>query len=147
MPPPPAGWEDHRPARPKVDPAAAKLERRPPARRFTTAVVGCSFAPGYPGIVLVLEDDPAPLLHLVRDTGNRHDPNAVAVQLGPCGRHLGHLPRNVAAIVAPALDAGDRYQVAGHRVLVSWQNPDRPGLELELEAVAAPAGGQVSDTS
>ncbi len=44
-------------------------------------------------------------LHLRRDPGNEHDPNAIAVLL-PGGEQLGWVPRELAAELAPELDAG-----------------------------------------
>jgi hypothetical protein len=43
-------------------------------------------------------------LELRRDPGNEHDPNAIAVYAG--GAHVGFVPRELAAELAPELDAG-----------------------------------------
>ena len=48
---------------------------------------------------------PGAPLTLKRDTGNEHDPNAIAV-CTPKG-HLGFVPRDLAAVLAPSLDAGE----------------------------------------
>jgi HIRAN domain len=47
-----------------------------------------------------------PDLYLVRDRGNRHEPNAIAVVYQPSGRRevVGFVPRELAACLAPAID-------------------------------------------
>lgn len=49
----------------------------------------------------------APLV-LTRDRGNEHDPNAIAV-CTPEGEQLGFVPRDLARILAPSLDAGEAW--------------------------------------
>ena len=48
----------------------------------------------------------ADTLRLAREPANRHDANAVAVTNATRSQQLGHLPRTVAAALAPVLDAG-----------------------------------------
>ncbi len=45
-------------------------------------------------------------LELVRQVGNRYDQNTVDVRWRNGRVHLGHLPREIAAIAAPLLDRG-----------------------------------------
>ncbi len=46
------------------------------------------------------------VLTLVREPGNRHDPNAIRVEWR--GQKLGYVPRAENRIIAAAMDAGDR---------------------------------------
>ena len=62
------------------------------ARHHAEALAGDAVAPGRP-------------LALRRDAANPHDPNAIAVDL-PGGPQVGWVPREVAAEIAPELDAG-----------------------------------------
>src|SRR5919199_1449206 len=50
---------------------------------------------------------PGSPLELRRDPGNEHDPNAIAVHAG--GSQVGWVPREVAAELAPELDAGSEW--------------------------------------
>lgn len=118
---------------------------RPVPSRFTCVVVGVSFADAYPDNVRAVEQlvalrvlrdgvaEPLPAV-LIRDAGNAHDPNAVQVHvpsLGDVGM-IGHLPRAVAARVAPELDAGRRWMVGVFGVSVHPEHPDRPGIHVVL---------------
>ena len=62
------------------------------ARHHAGALASEDAAPGRP-------------LRLRRDAGNPHDPNAIAVEL-PGGEQVGWVPRELAAELAPELDAG-----------------------------------------
>ena len=60
-----------------------------------------------------LESDaaaPGRPLELRRDPGNEHDPNAIAVLAG--GERIGWVPRELAAEIAPSLDAGEPWSAA-----------------------------------
>ena len=48
---------------------------------------------------------PGSVLELRRDPDNEHDPNAIAVHVAG-GEHVGWVPREIAAALAPELDAG-----------------------------------------
>jgi single-stranded-DNA-specific exonuclease len=74
------------------------------AGEFFTKIVGVSFE-GRQNIVAGLQAGQA--LTLARDPGNVHDSNAVAVRFGTL--HLGYLRREIAAKIAPKIDAGDSY--------------------------------------
>ena len=45
---------------------------------------------------------------LIREPDNPHDPNAVAVSLGGVW-HMGFIPRNLAAELAPLMDTGKEF--------------------------------------
>lgn len=95
-------------------------------------VVGLSFVPGYPSNILALQDisDNAPV-QLVRNPKNPYDSNAVEVRLG--GMMLGHLAKEVAAVVAPNMDDGTVYEASIYQIRVSPENPNNPGLDILLE--------------
>lgn len=122
---------------------------RPVVTPFTVKAVGVSFRPDYPDSLLRLAEAYAALplgvpgeASLVRDAANEHDPNAIAILTN--GEHVGYLPRELAARIAPELDAGARFRVRGAEVLINPEHPDRPGLSIEVERVAAttPPGAQ-----
>lgn len=122
---------------------------RPVPSPFTVKAVGVSFRPDYPDNILGLAAAYAALpagvpgeASLVRDAANEHDPNAIAILAG--GTHVGYLPRELAARVAPEIDAGTRFRVRSAEVLVNPEHPDRPGLAVEVERVAHPPTGGIS---
>ena len=133
---------------------------RPPPARFTTKVVGVTFVDGYPDNLHTLKiahesrfDDmlrrraerssvplwadwgydvePLPAI-LDREPDNPHDENAVVVS-SPTVGVLGHLPRYVATLVAPWLDAGHRMRVGIGAVLVTPGAEEQPGVSLVVE--------------
>jgi hypothetical protein len=75
-------------------------------------------------------------LELRRDTANEHDPNAVAVCLAGGGQ-LGFVPRDLAAEIAPQLDAGRPWAA----VVLREQRPSprhpRTGVTMLLAPDAA----------
>ena len=73
---------------------------------FYTKVVGVSFE-GRQSLVSGLA--PGDPLDLVREADNAFDPNALAIRYGRL--QLGYLRREIAARLAPNVDAGDRYTV------------------------------------
>lgn len=95
-------------------------------------VVGLSFVPGYPSNILALQDisNNAPV-QLVRNPKNPYDSNAVEVRLG--GMMLGHLAKEVAAVIAPNMDDGALYEATIYQIRVSPENPHNPGLDILLE--------------
>ena len=108
------------------------------AQGFVTKLMGTSFD-GRQDLVRGLSA--GDLLQLRREPRNSDDPNALAV-LDSSGRRLGYLRRQIAAALAPHVDAGRRYEV---RVLgVTGGDELRPtlGVNLRLERVAeaGPAG-------
>ncbi|MBV8581270.1 MAG: DEAD/DEAH box helicase, partial [Candidatus Eremiobacteraeota bacterium] len=77
------------------------------ASGFNTKVVGVTFE-GRQDTVRALA--PGTPLELRRDPANRYDPNAVGVWYG--GLQLGFVKREIAARIAPNVDAGERYTAA-----------------------------------
>lgn len=114
--------------------------------KLSTKVVGLSFLPNgtYPGILHTLKDvvelGRPPLLKLVRDPDNPHDPNAVAVRSAKKDTHLGHLPAALAARIAPEMDAGTFWLIESYEVLVMPGHEDKPGLSLNLRRMPERSG-------
>lgn len=92
-------------------------------------VVGVTFVPAYPDNILGLKTGTQ--VSLVRNAKNPYDGNAVEVRLD--GEMLGHLPKDIAAKVAPILDSGATYAAASiYTVRISPENPRNPGLSILL---------------
>lgn len=124
---------------------------RPEARlpsKLRCKIVGVSFTDGYPQNLGQLElatllpwlqgDAPEPVpvpARLVRDPGNVHDPNAVAVEVEGAG-HVGYIEARMAAKLAPAMDGGEAWSAEIVEVLVSEESPDRPGIRAVINRVA-----------
>ncbi len=80
-------------------------------------------------------DDAAPgrALELRRDPTNEHDPNAIAVVTAAGGNEqLGWVPREVAAQVAPELDAGTAWSALVLRDARASPRDPRTGLTMLL---------------
>lgn len=131
-----------------------------PVTTLTTKVVGLTFVDGYPTNLhnlatihadtqrhaLGWTDTPTGDGHvhatLIRNPDNQHDPNAIEVHIPTLGRRasmIGHIPRDLAARLAPSLDRGDDWQATVSAVLVDPEHPDRPGLEVTIQRVAETA--------
>ena len=103
--------------------AAAGLRVAPVAgagRHHAEALASEDAAPGRP-------------LELRRDPGNPHDPNAIAVHL-PGGAQLGWVPRELAAELAPALDAGEPHAAVILREQRASPRDPRTGLTMLIAA-------------
>ena len=88
----------------------------------------------------VLDDDafaPGRRLVLRREPDNAHDPNAISVRDAAGDRQAGWVPRELAAILAPAIDAGDAYSAIVLRERRADPRSPRTGLTMLL--VSAPA--------
>jgi HIRAN domain-containing protein len=73
---------------------------------------------------------PGRQLELRRDPGNRHDPNAIAVQAG--GEQIGWVPREIAAELAGELDAGRPWTAVSLREHRPSPRDARSGLTMLL---------------
>ena len=148
----------HAPHDPATLVALAGLSRPVPARvlrapQFTVRTVGVSAMPGYPATLYALAGREGmtrqkPRLGLVREPDNAHDPNAVAV-VDDSGTHIAYLRRDIAARVAPGMDAGTTCEVADWEVKVHTGRENQPGLEVTVrqyvhQADPAPASAPVS---
>jgi hypothetical protein len=83
-------------------------------------------------------DDVAPgrPLALRRDRDNEHDPNAIAVDV-PGGDQVGWVPREIAADLAPELDAGRAWAAVVLREQRPSPRDPRTGLTMLLAAAGA----------
>lgn len=96
-------------------------------------VCGVAGAAAHHGDVLQSEAaGPGAALELRRDPGNAHDPNAIAVHLAGGGGQAGWVPREVAAEVAPSLDAGERWSAVVLRERRASPRDPRTGLTMLL---------------
>jgi hypothetical protein len=82
-------------------------------------------------------DDVAPgaALRLRRDPDNPHDPQAIAVH-APAGGQLGWVPREVAAELAPLLDAGEAWSAVLLRERRASPRDPRTGVTMLLAPAA-----------
>jgi hypothetical protein len=78
---------------------------------------------------------PGEPLELRRDADNPHDPNAVAVHPAGGGEQVGWVPREVAAELAPELDAGRAWSA----VVLREQRPSPRDPRTGLTMLLAPA--------
>lgn len=119
---------------------------------FTARLVGVAFTPGYPENLGRLEmlavrsflHGQAPELipaALVREPDNEHDANSVRVDVPALDGPIGHLPRTLAARLAPRLDAGEIWRAEVREVMTDPNHPDRPGINVILEQVRPPSEG------
>ncbi|MGZ4276447.1 MAG: HIRAN domain-containing protein [Solirubrobacteraceae bacterium] len=76
---------------------------------------------------------PGSALVLRRDPGNAHDPNAIAVD-SAAGEQLGWVPRELAAELAPRLDAGERWSAVVLRERRPSPRDPREGVTMLLAA-------------
>jgi hypothetical protein len=75
---------------------------------------------------------PARPLELRRDPANPHDPNAIAVHVVRGGEQVGWVPREVAAEIAPDLDAGRPWSAVVLREQRRSPREARHGLTMLL---------------
>ena len=104
-------------------------------------VVGVTFVPEYPNNILkvreAMESRQSDLIvTLTRRPDNPYDNNAIEVRTMD-DRMLGHLSREVAAKIAPQMDAGKHFRATVFQVRVSPENPNNPGIDILI--------GEVSD--
>jgi HIRAN domain len=76
-------------------------------------------------------------LELRRDPANPHDPNAIAVHAAGGGEQVGWVPREVAAELAPEIDAGRPWSAVVLREQRDSPRDPRKGLTMLLAAAAA----------
>ncbi len=92
------------------------------ARHHAEALAAGALAPGAP-------------LTLVREADNPHDANAIAVHGG--GAHVGFVPRELAAALAPELDAGRTWSAVVLREQRASPRDPRSGLTMLLAPAAS----------
>jgi hypothetical protein len=94
------------------------------ARHHAEALDSDALAPGRP-------------LVLRRDAGNPHDANAIAVHPAGGGEQAGWVPRELAAALAPDLDAGRPWTAVVLREQRASPRDPRSGLTMLLAAAEA----------
>lgn len=100
-----------------------------------TNIMGSSFYAGAGNIIMRLRPD-APLI-LEREPTNKYDANAIKVCVRTTSggaRQLGHVSRQIAAHLAPLMDAGLEVQavkMAGSdaRITLTWDGPEMPDVQ------------------
>jgi hypothetical protein len=75
---------------------------------------------------------PGQPLALRRDAANPHDPNAIAVHAAGPGEQVGWVPRELAAEIAPGLDAGRPWSAVVLREQRASPRDPRTGLTMLL---------------
>ena len=80
---------------------------------------------------------PGRALALRRDPENEHDPNAIAVYPGEGGAQIGWVPRELAAELAPDLDAGRPWSAIVIREQRASPRDPRSGLTMLLAPAPA----------
>jgi HIRAN domain-containing protein len=92
--------------------------------------------------------EPGRPLELRRDRSNPHDANAIAVHGAGGGEQLGWVPREVAAELAPELDAGRSWSAVALREQRRSPRDPRHGLTMLLAAAPGielrPVGGRAA---
>lgn len=120
---------------------------------FKVRAVGMSWVPGYPDNIYALNEiatsralespvqlggetvdmEPIPAA-MVRDPANEDDPNAIQIHVPALGAQsmIAHIPRGVAARLAPCLDSGEVWEVNIIKVAIHPDHPDNPGIDLKI---------------
>lgn len=100
-------------------------------------VAGVAGAGRHHADALTAEDvGPGRPLELRRDPDNPHDPSAIAVHAAGGGEQVGWVPRELAAELAPALDAGDAWAAVVLREQRASPRDPRTGLTMLLAPAA-----------
>jgi hypothetical protein len=100
-------------------------------------VAGVAGAGRHHADALAADDlSPGAALTLRRDAANPHDANAIAVD-GPGGAQLGWVPRDLAATLAPELDAGRPWTAVALREQRASPREPRTGVTMLLAPAAA----------
>jgi hypothetical protein len=97
-----------------------------------SGVAGTQFRPGALDSDALAAGGP---LELRREPGNPHDANAIAVHAG--GTHVGFVPRELAAELAPELDAGRPWSAVVLREQRASPRDSRSGVTMLLAPAAS----------
>jgi hypothetical protein len=115
-----------------VDPRSRRFLGREALRERGLIVAGAAGAAAHHGDVLQHDGArPGSPLTLRRDPENEHDPNAIAVHTAG-GAMLGFVPREVAAELAPRLDAGEAWSAVVLREQRASPRDPRTGVTMLL---------------
>lgn len=99
--------------------------------------VGVTFIAGYPDnlhrlhqlqqqLARRLHAEPFPIV-LTRDPDNKYDPNAIQIHQPIVGM-IGHIPRDLAARLAPELDNGTAWEAWVEQILITPGEENKPGI-------------------
>lgn len=110
--------------------------------RLDFDVAGESFRPGYPDTLLrcaevlraMRQGERLPVV-LRRDPANEYDQNAIEIHIPGEAGHVGFVPAELARLLAPLLDSGERLHSSAVEVRIRDTAPDRPGLTVSLRRV------------
>jgi hypothetical protein len=117
-----------------VDPESGRFLARDAPELAPRGLRVCSVAGAAQHHAAGLHSDgaaPGEPLTLRRDAGNEHDPNAIAVHVAG-GEQAGWVPRDVAAELAPSLDAGETWSALVLRERRASPRDPRTGLTMLL---------------
>jgi hypothetical protein len=93
-------------------------------KKIVSSIVGTTFYHGAGSLLQRLR--PGSPLRIVRQPTNRYDKNAIAVYWS--NTPLGHLPRSLAAELAPKMDAGTEIKIcaanSSYVLQLEWDEPD-----------------------
>jgi hypothetical protein len=123
-----------------VDPASGRFVPRdgPELAERGLRVVGVAGARQHHAAAVATEvAEPGRRLELRRDPGNPHDPNAIAVHGEGGGEQLGWVPREVAAELAPEIDAGRPWSAVALREQRRSPRDPRHGVTMLLAPATA----------
>lgn len=127
------------------------------ANRFESKVVGVTFVEGYPEnlqrlalinpaarVAFAAQPEFKEILGeygpeylpavLIRNPDNKFDANAIEVHVPSVGM-VGHLPKRLAALLAPEIDDDIKWRSGVVGVYTHPKHPDQPGMSVRLERV------------
>ena len=120
-----------------IEPESRRFLGREALRERGLIVCGVAGAAAHHDDVLQTEGaEPGAALALRRDPGNVHDPNAIAVHTRDGGQ-LGWVPRELAAELAPKLDAGEEWSAVVLREQRASPRDPRTGATMLLAPAAS----------
>ena len=120
-----------------IEPETGRFLGRDALRAQGLVVAGAAGAAAHHDEVLQSGGaEPGAPLTLRRDAANEHDPNAIAVHIAS-GEQLGFVPRELAADLAPQIDAGASWSAIVLREQRASPRDPRTGVTMLL----APAAG------
>lgn len=124
-----------------IDPQTRRFLGRDALREQGLIVAGAAGAAQFHDAVLQSDAaQPGARLTLRRDPGNEHDPNAIAVEVEGGAApdvQLGFVPRELAAELAPHLDAGEEWSAIVLREQRASPRDPRTGVTMLLAPAAA----------
>lgn len=116
-----------------------------PDVHFDVKVVGVTFLGGYPDTFHQIAEimnqegshaEPVKVV-LIRNPENEHDGNAIEVHVPALGQEgmVGHLPKQLAARIAPEMDSGVEWAGAVQAILIAQGAEHQPGMLVRLDRV------------